>query len=316
MVRSLMTVILVLLCSCSGQQEQAGAGSLPDFDALWDYDHPESTEAAFRRLLPVAQGSHDISYQAQLLTQIARAQGLQMNFPAAHRTLDSVEVMLTDRMPVARVRYLLERGRAYNSAGKVDSARRLFLEAWDLGRANGEDFYAVDAAHMMAIVGTPEEQLGWSRKAMEAAEQSSDERTKRWLGPLYNNTGWTYHDLGRYDEALELFEKSLAWNKEHGTDRTVRIARWTIGRVYRSLGRVEEALAIQQDLENEIKTRGLEPDGYVLEEVAECLLLLGRDDEARGYFASAYEVLSQDEWLMANEPARMTRIKELAGSGM
>ena len=251
-------------------------------------------------------------YRAQLMTQIARTQGLQMKFTEAHRTLDGVEAVLTDDLVVARIRYLLERGRVYNSAGLADSASPFFLEAWEIGRRTGEDFYAVDAAHMMAIIESPEEQLVWAAKAMEVAEASSDERAVGWLGSLYNNTGWTYHDMGDYDKALDLFEKALAWNREHGSEERVRIARWTVARAYRSLGRVEEALRIQKDLESEILEQGLDTDGYVFEEIAECLVLLGEKEEAKPYFAQAYENLSKDQWLVANQADRLERLKQLS----
>src|SRR6266498_5625258 len=42
---------------------------LPDFDSLWDYNHPDETEQKFRELLPVAEVSGDDSYYAELLTQ-------------------------------------------------------------------------------------------------------------------------------------------------------------------------------------------------------------------------------------------------------
>lgn len=54
--------------------------TLPDFDSLWDYNHPAETERRFRELLPVATSSADRSYCAQLLTQIARTLGLQRRF--------------------------------------------------------------------------------------------------------------------------------------------------------------------------------------------------------------------------------------------
>ncbi len=312
MVRNLLVAVLVMFCCCSAEKDQDGAAGLPDFDAMWDYDHPDTTEARFRELVPLAEESGDLSYQAQLMTQIARTQGLQMEFDDAHRTLDGVEAMLTDDLIVARIRYLLERGRVFNSAGLADSARPVFLEAWEEGRQAKEDFYAVDAAHMMAIIEPPEDQLVWAGKAMQIAEQSWDERARRWLGSLYNNAGWTYHDMGDYEKALDLFEKALAWNMECGNEDRVRIARWTVARAYRSLGRVEDALAIQEDLESEIREKGLETDGYVFEEIAECLLLLGREDEAKVYFARAYEHLSQDQWLAANQAGRLTRLKDLS----
>ena len=245
MTRILLVSVLALLCCCSAERGREDATALPDFDVLWDYNRPDTTEARFREILPLAESSGDASYRAQLTTQIARAQGLQMKFDEAHRTLDRVRDMLTEDLVAAKIRYLLERGRVFNSSGLADSARPLFLEAWEAGLAAGEDYYAVDAAHMMAIIEPVEDQLVWAGKAMEVAEQSSDERARGWLGSLYNNTGWTYHDLGDYEKALDLFEKALAWNKEKGNEERVRIARWTVARAYRSLGRVEEALAVR-----------------------------------------------------------------------
>jgi tetratricopeptide (TPR) repeat protein len=105
-----------------------------------------------------------------LLTQIARTQGLQRNFEQAHQTLNSVEAQLHDDLPVARIRYLLERGRVYNSSGAKEQARPLFMQALELAQANKEDFYAVDAAHMIAIVEPPDEQMTWNLKALELAK--------------------------------------------------------------------------------------------------------------------------------------------------
>ena len=51
-----------------------------------------------------------------------------------------------------------------------------------------------------------------------------------------------------------------------------------------------------------------------LEVNAFAVLALGRADEARPYFAQAYALLSQDEWLMDNEAARVARLKELGAA--
>ena len=68
-----------------------------DFDSLWNYDDPAATEQQFRELLPAAESSGDKSYHLQLLTQIARAQGLQRQFEAAHQTLDGVAYEMEDK---------------------------------------------------------------------------------------------------------------------------------------------------------------------------------------------------------------------------
>jgi len=284
---------------------------LPDLDKLWDYGNPEQTEIKFRVLIPMAIESGNISDYAQLLTQIARAEGLQGKFKEAHSTLDAVEAMLTAKLVVPTVLYLLERGRVFNSNNEKDKAKPLFLDAWKIARTEGQDYYAIDAAHMLGIAETPENQIEWNLKAIELAEKSIDERANLWLGALYNNTGWTYHDLGQYENSLDLFEKGLKWRQGRDNDAATRIAKWTIGRVYRSLGRIDEAIKIQKELEQEFIDKGLEQDGYVYEELAECYFLKDEKEEAKKYFKLAYEYLSKDDWLKANEFDRLERLKEL-----
>jgi len=94
-------------------------------------------------------------------------------------------------------------------------------------------------------------------------------------------------------------------------ERGTFIAKWTIARTYRSLGRIDEALALQQELLAEIQRNGLASGGYVFEELAECLLIRDRGREATAYFRKAYEILSKDPWLQANEGDRLERLKAL-----
>lgn len=278
--------------------------SLPDFDSLWDYDHPAETERKFQTLLGPARESGSTSYTLQLLTQIARTYGLRGEFAEAHRILDEAEAGLNGKTTVAQVRLLLERGRTFNSSGQVEKARPFFLRAWDLARAAGEDFYAVDAAHMLGIAAPAEEQLDWNRRALSMAEASTDPLARGWAGSLYNNLGWTEHSAGHYAQALEWFQKALAFREARGKPGPITIARWSVARCLRSLGRVEEALAIQQAL------AAGEQDGYVFEEIGECLLALDRPAEAPPFFAQAYGLLSAGGELVG-EPERLERLKRL-----
>ncbi len=312
--KTIVVFLIVLLIggyAMEAELEKKG-DQLPDFDALWDFQHPEQTETKFQELIPQAKESGDMSYYAQLLTQIGRTQGLQGKYQEAHATLDSVEAMLTDELTVAKIRYLLERGRVHNSSGEPEKSKPLFLEAWELARTNNEAYYAVDAAHMLGIVEPPEKQLEWSLKALELAEKTTDERARRWLGPLYNNIGWTYHDLKDYEKTLELFEKGLAWRKEKDDTTGIRIQTWNIARTYRSLGKVKEALEMQRALEKEIEGIEFDFKGYVFEEIAECMLLLGQKKQAKPYFKRAYEILSKDQWLVKNEQERLERLRDLS----
>jgi len=280
-----------------------------DFDALWDYSNPQQTELKFREIL--IQIPEDNPAYLELLTQIARAQGLEHKFERAHHTLDQVERRLGSYPSRAKIRYYLERGRVLNTSGYPDDARPHFDKAFDLAKMLSEDFYAVDALHMLAIVASPAASLDLNLQAIQFAESSEQEKAHNWLGSLYNNTGWSYHDLGDYESALDMFQKAEATRRSQGNADQIRVAVWAVARALRSLNRIEEALSKQMTLKAEYEAAG-ESDGFVFEEIGECLLALDRTREAQPYFVKAYELLSRDEWLAEKEPARLARLQELS----
>ena len=243
---------------------------------------------------------------------------LQRRFDEAHALLYAIcprgklDDQLLQRSPELVVRYLLERGRTLNSSGQRADAFSLFGRAWDHARSAGCDALAVDAAHMLAIAADDSDQaLHWNTRAMELAQSSPDSKARAWRGSLENNLGWTWHARGDYARALGHFESALRCRQEDGSAGLIAIARWCIARCLRSLGRIEEALAIQRELLDEHHTRGT-PDGFVHEELGECLLAAGDPAAARRHFAKAYDVLARDQSLVHNEPERIKRIRRLA----
>jgi hypothetical protein len=90
----------------------------------------------------------------------------------------------------------------------------------------------------------------------------------------------------------------------------LRIARWSVARCLRTLGRRDEALAIQRALEAEHLRAGTE-DGYVFEELAELLWLRGDQTAARGYYARAADTLGDDAGIA---PERRARWRSRAGT--
>jgi tetratricopeptide (TPR) repeat protein len=285
---------------------------LVDFDTLWDYTKPAETELKFRDLIPIALASGDNDYYLQLQTQIARTQGLQRKFEEAHATLDSVERQLDATTEIARIRYLLERGRVFNSSKRKPESLPYFIDCYKTASANGRDAWAVDAAHMVAIAETgAEEQMKWNLIAMDIAQKSSDPKARKWVGSLSNNMGWTYHDAGQFDKALEMFKKSLDYQMGNGNALAIRIGKWAVARALRSLNQTEESLKIQLQLEKEIDPLP-EKDGYVYEELGELFLILGEKNQSQKYFGYAYDIMAKDEWLVANDSKRLERIKSLS----
>ncbi len=285
-----------------------------DFDSLWNYNDPAATEEKFNDVLPQIKESGKTSDYLQLLTQIARTYGLRMKFDDSHKLLDEVEKQLNNADPKTKVRYLLERGRTFNSSGKVNEARELFLQAVDLAVASNEDNLAVDAAHMMGIVESDEQSLQWNEKALAMAERSSDPKANKWLGSLYNNIGWTYFSMKQYEKALELFKKDAVWYEQNKSKTYVNIAKWSAAKTLRMMGKTDEALEEQLRLLELFRNGEADEDGYVYEELAECYLLKNDDVQATHFAALAYEILSKDIWMEANEKDRLERLKTLGGN--
>src|SRR5207247_10487046 len=139
-------------------------------------------------------------------------------------------------------------------------------------------------------------------------------RTRNWKGSLYNNIGWTYVDGGKVEEALFMFEKALEFRRQQGDPVSICVARWCVAKTLRMMGHTEEALEIQQELFQEYQSAGRK-SGFVYEEIAECLVLLGREEEARDWFAAAYDELSKEP-SVANDRDRLTRVKTMGKIGM
>jgi tetratricopeptide (TPR) repeat protein len=278
-----------------------------DIEAFWEYGDPAASEARFRAALTQAAGDERL----ELLTQIARTYSLRRQFDAAHAQLNEIEPHLATAGAAPRVRYALERGRTYNSAGDATRASALFRQAWDTAAAAGLHGLAVDAAHMLAIVEPPAEAARWTERGLALARRSDDPKARGLLPALLNNHAWNLFDEGRPAEALPVFrEAEDAW---HATGRQPqgRIATWSVGRALRALQRFEDALALQRQLEREWQDAG-GADGYVFEEIAENLEALGRAREATEYFGRAAAELGQDSAFERNEPARWQRIRSLA----
>jgi len=198
-----------------------------DLDKLWDFGDPVASE---ERLRHAAESSED---RDELLTQVARALGLQGRFDEAHALLDS--------LPDDGVRVPLERGRLRNSAGDPAGAIPLFAEAAE----NAAGFLRVDALHMLAIADS-DHAAEWTRKGLAEVEASSDARTKRWKTSLLNNHGWSLHDAGDLDGALAAFESA---RDAAVTDEQKHIANWTVAHTLRLLGRRGEARQILESLD-------------------------------------------------------------------
>jgi len=273
---------------------------------LWDFGNPSASGERFNVFRERAAKAGLNELAALTCTQIARSLGLNRKFDEGFAMIDSIKQEHPDANGELKVRLGLERGRLFNSSGKKVESAPDFVSAWEEARSSGLDGLAVDAAHMLGIVLDGLDGMDWNERALSLAVGSDQPSANKWKGSLLNNMGWAYHEAANYQRAMELFEQALELRIEEGKPEQIRIARWCVGRCFRSLGEFDVALSIQRSLENDP-----DADGYVFEELGECLLAQGQGNDAKPNFAKAHQMLSQDPWLVANEADRLNRLKEL-----
>ncbi len=202
-------------------------------DELWTFDDAAESERRFREELARAPGGTQVS--AELTTQLARALGLQGRFDEADALLDSVNT--GSGMVLARA--LLERGRLRNSSGHPDVAIPLFEEALAAASAVGDDFLAIDSAHMLAIA-DPARIAHWTARAFETVDETTDRRAKRWAVSLHNNLGWARSEAGNPTGALAEFELAADAARDYGTPQQRVWAQEAIDQAVAALGKAQQ----------------------------------------------------------------------------
>jgi tetratricopeptide (TPR) repeat protein len=183
----------------------------------------------------------DASVEA--LAQIARCMSLVGKLDEGRGWLARAAKLATEQDPPGWSRFLGVRGIFERESGDKGKAKATFEEMYAYCEKRQLWRRAIDAAHHVAIVGTPEEQLAWGRKGIAAAEKLGDES---WLAVLWNNLAATYEDRKQVDMMLEAYLKAQTYHHKTGTPRKKMIADWAVGHGYRLTGDLEQARKLLQ----------------------------------------------------------------------
>lgn len=204
---------------------------------LWDFDDLDGSERRFTAQLGLETTGDG---RAEVLTQLARVKGLRDLFAEGEALILEAE-KASEGGAAARTRILMERGRLLRSNDDATGAAPLFEAAFKVAAEGGELALAADAAHMGALA-APDRQgkLAWTERGIEIASASSDPQVYYWLGPLYNNLGWEYHDTGEFEAALDAFRRALT-SRERFPDMPALIqhAKEAVAEALAALGREE-----------------------------------------------------------------------------
>jgi tetratricopeptide (TPR) repeat protein len=230
---------------------------------LWDFDDLDASQASF---LEQFEREPDDAGQAEVLTQLARIEGLRGNFVECAQLLDRAE-----QLAGVTVRVELERGRMLRTSGDPAAALPLFEAAFEHAIDTGELYLAGDAAHMAAVAG---DMHAWTQRGLDLAER--EPAAAYWRGPLLNNLGWHLHEAGAHDEAIAAFEQALA-AREQDPERpyAIEIAHHALAVALRTAGRPDEAVVHAQHAVAWAEQAGV-TDTYFDEELAACRAALGR----------------------------------------
>lgn len=267
---------------------------------MWDFADLTATEERFRGRLaePITDAQ-----RAEVLTQLARVEGLRGDFTVGHQLLADAEA-LAEPDSAGRVRVLLERGRLLRSSGAEPESLPLFAAAFVLAGHRGDEYLAVDAAHMAALVDSAEE---WTQRGVELAQKSADPQVRSWIGPLLNNLGWAHFEGGRFNNALHSFRQALAAREQYPEEaHEVEIARYAVAKTLRALGRPAEAAELMGQAVAWTREAGV-PDGWFHEELAEDYAALEWWREAADQADIALALLDANQ-----APDRVGRLRELA----
>jgi tetratricopeptide (TPR) repeat protein len=208
---------------------------------LWDFEDLDTSERRFHEQLACETSG---AGRAEVLSQLARVQGLRGDFDACARLLDEAEP-LGGGDPLASVRLELERGRMFRSSGDLEAAYPLFVSAFSSALQADEPYLAGDAAHMCAIASDDRKlQEEWTQRGLDAGDPY-------WAGPLLNNLGWSYFESGDHERALELFRRALeARERDPENVAGIAWAQYAVGQALRMLGRAEEAIPLLEEAAN------------------------------------------------------------------
>ncbi len=219
-------------------------------------------------------------------------------------------------------RYLGVRGRfEWQADQEPAKASETFREMFTYCQTREEWERAVDAAHMVALTGSPEERFEWARRGIAMADSG---KLEEWLGPLWNNLGWDYLDAGHYEQGLDALEKAREYHYRHGDSLSRLIADYSVAHAKMKLGRLADAKLMMREvfdtaerMHEKGSPNGIEWMGMSRWDLGEIAVAEGETAVAIDLMTTALDELEQagmPEWAPEDFAERQERLEEIRDS--
>lgn len=291
-----VAIIAALLMGCTGG---AGGGGKEDTlesmlaaaEDLFDAGQHADAAAAFEGVADEALAADEEILYVEACAMAARSHLAGGDVEMGHTWLVRAAAKASDSEPAGWSRYLSVRGRFEWKRGDLETATETFEDLFLFCEQNEFWERAVDASNMAAITGPPGEVFDWSERGIEIAERGG---LTRWLGPLWNNLGWNYHDEGMYDEAYGALVKAREYHYMNERELPRLIADYSVAHVMMKQGRLDEAgvemrkvLRWATRLNDDGDPNALEWMGFSRWDLGEMALASGEREEGAAMLAQA-----------------------------
>lgn len=297
------------------EDEITSGDLLEQADEVFQKRDYEAALPIYQQAAQTAYNEFNRSVETEALSQLARCfLGLSRK-EDGRAYLEKAAAKADEADKMGWSRFLSVRGRFEWKDGNLAAARKTFDDLYTYCELSDLWGRAIDAANMMAIVSeTTDEQIEWSRKGIQAAQDGEQDQ---WLGPLWNNLGATYFDMEQYETALVCFEQAREYHWQYSEEVSKLYADYHVGMTLRHLGRYEEAatwlrpvLAWAERLGNEYCV------AQACEDLGEAMIGLGKKEAGVALVRRALEI-HQRGGLREVNPTMMEalekRVEELEG---
>lgn len=218
--------------------------------------------------------------------QVARMESIEGNLNQGRPWLELATQRARRDEPLGWSRLQLVLGIFEREAGDRASAVRRFKVLYEYDLENELFDRAIDVSHHVVLASDDfDEQMEWTRKGIEAAEQGG---LQGWLAVLWNNKGAALEDQDRWEDARLAYNEARRYHYEVGDKQRMLIADWALARAERMTGRVDQArerssatyvLALER-YAREASANNAEWVGYLRWELAELDALQGANEKA------------------------------------